>query len=125
MIATIRSRHTTTDGRHAMAGFRVLYLAAAIGASCSGAVSLATWAAGAEPQQQGTQIDALGHVASIKAPWDPKDAYSADGASYYGGFRQQDVKPSADSPLLKLGMEKMPPLVTTAVLLDAKEVVGQ
>ena len=80
--------------------------------------------AGAEPQQQGTQIDALGHFASIRAPWDPKDPYSSDGASYYGGYKQQDVKPTADSPLLKLGIEKIPPLVTTAVLLDAKALVG-
>ena len=76
--------------------------------------------AGAEPQQQGTQIDALGHFASISAPWDPKDPFPADDASYYGGFTQKDVKPTAESPLLKLGIEKIPPLVTTAVLLDAK-----
>ena len=50
--------------------------------------------AGAEPQQQGTQIDALGHFASIKAPWDPKNPFSADGATYYGGYKQKDVKPS-------------------------------
>lgn len=81
--------------------------------------------AGAEPQQQGTQIDALGHFASIKAPWNPKDPFSADDASYYGGYKQRDVKPSPDSPLLKLGIEKIPPLVTTAVLLDAKSYVGK
>jgi kynurenine formamidase len=81
--------------------------------------------AGAEPQQQGTQIDALGHFASIKAPWNPKDPFSADDASYYGGYKQKDVKPSPDSPLLKLGIEKIPPLVTTAVLLDAKRHVGK
>ena len=81
--------------------------------------------AGAEPQQQGTQIDALGHFASIAAPWDPKAPFSADAASYYGGHKQRDVKPTADSPLLKLGIEKMPPLVTTAVLLDAKSHVGK
>ena len=81
--------------------------------------------AGAEPQQQGTQIDALGHFASIAAPWDPKNTFSADGAGYYGGFKQQDVKPSPESPLLKLGIEKIPPLVTTAVLLDARAHVGK
>jgi hypothetical protein len=81
--------------------------------------------AGAEPQQQGTQIDALGHFASIAAPWDPKATFSADGASYYGGFRQQDVKPTPESPLLRLGIEKMPPLVTTAVVLDARTHVGK
>jgi hypothetical protein len=49
----------------------------------------------------------------------------ADDASYYGGFKQQDVKPTPDSPLLKLGIEKIPPLVTTTVLLDAKRHVGK
>lgn len=81
--------------------------------------------AGAEPQQQGTQIDALGHFASIQSPWDPKNPFAPDGASYYGGFKQQDVKPTPDSPLLKLGIEKIPPLVTTAVLLDARSHVGK
>lgn len=81
--------------------------------------------AGAEPQQQGTQIDALGHFASISAPWDPKNPFAADGASYYGGYKQQDVKPTPDSPLLKLGIEKIPPLVTTAVLLDAWRHIGK
>ncbi|MEJ8834834.1 cyclase family protein [Ramlibacter sp. AN1133] len=81
--------------------------------------------AGAEPQQQGTQIDALGHFASIRSPWDPKNPFSADDASYYGGYKQQDVKPTPDSPLLKLGIEKIPPLVTTAVLLDARAHIGK
>jgi kynurenine formamidase len=44
---------------------------------------------------------------------------------YYGGLTQREVKPTPDSPLLKLGMEKAPPLVTTAVLLDAKAHVGR
>ena len=55
-----------------------------------------------------------------RAPWDPKNNFSADDAAYYGGLKQQDVKPTPDSPLLKLGIEKIPPLVTTAVLLDAQ-----
>src|SRR5688500_12714453 len=66
--------------------------------------------ADAEPGQQGTQIDALGHFGSIKSPWDPKNPFSADGAAYYGGFTQQDVKPTPESPLLKLGIDKIPPL---------------
>ena len=81
--------------------------------------------AGAEPQQQGTQIDAIGHFASIEGPWNPKDPFPADQAKYYGGFKQADVKPTPDSPLLKLGIEKIPPLVTTAVLLDAKRLKGK
>ena len=43
---------------------------------------------------------------------------------YYGGFTQQEVKPTPDSPLLRLGIDKIPPLVTTAVLLDARSHVG-
>ncbi len=79
---------------------------------------------GAEPGQQGTQIDALGHFAVLKQPWDGKPPAPTDSAVYYGGLTQQEVKPTPDSPLLKLGIEKIPPLVTTAVLLDAKAHVG-
>jgi kynurenine formamidase len=75
---------------------------------------------GAEAAQQGTQMDALGHFASLRQPWDGKSELPLNGASYYGGYTQQDVKPTPDSPLLKLGMDKVPPIVTSAVLLDAK-----
>ena len=78
----------------------------------------------AAPSQQGTQMDALGHFAYIDEAWDGESASFAEGARYYGGFTQKDVKPAPDSPLLKLGMEKAPPIVTTAVLLDAKKHVG-
>src|SRR5688572_20060224 len=60
---------------------------------------------GAEPGQQGTQFDALGHFAAMKEPWDGKAPFTADGAVYYGGRTQQEVKPGPDSPLLKLGMD--------------------
>ena len=33
----------------------------------------------------------------------------------------KDVKPSSDSPLLKLGMETVPPIITSAVLIDVKK----
>ncbi|MFO1219595.1 MAG: cyclase family protein [Burkholderiaceae bacterium] len=81
--------------------------------------------ANAEPGQQGTQIDALGHFAHIKAPWNPKDPFPADEAVYYGGRTQKAVKPDPASPLLELGIEKIPPLVTTAVVLDARSFVGK
>jgi kynurenine formamidase len=80
---------------------------------------------GAEPGQQGTQIDALGHFAVLKQPWDGKSPLAVDEALYYGGRTQQEVKPTPDSPLLKLGLDKMPPIVTSAVLLDAKAYVGK
>ena len=79
----------------------------------------------AEPGQQGTQIDALGHFARIKGAWNPKDPFPADDAVYYGGYTQKDVKPTPASPLLKLGIEKIPPLVTTVVVLDARSFVGK
>jgi kynurenine formamidase len=79
----------------------------------------------AMPAQQGTQVDALGHFGFLPQPWDGTSPLSADAAQYYGGFTQKDVKPTPDSPLLKLGMEKAPPIVTTAILLDAKKHVGK
>ena len=83
-----------------------------------------TFNEGAEPGQQGTQIDALGHFAALKQPWDGKPPAPVDAAVYYGGLPQSEVKPTPDSPLLKLGMEKAPPLIGTAVLLDAKALHG-
>ena len=80
---------------------------------------------GAEPGQQGTQIDALGHFGYLPEPWDGKGAPPADGARYYGGFTQKDVKPTPDSPLLKLGIEMIRPIITSAVVLDAKALVGE
>jgi kynurenine formamidase len=74
----------------------------------------------AEPAQQGTQMDALGHFAALKEPWDGKSEFPAGQAVYYGGFTQQEVKPTPDSPLLKLGIDKAPPIITSAVLFDAK-----
>ncbi len=79
-----------------------------------------TFNEGAEHGQQGTQIDALGHFAALKQPWDGKSPLPLEGATYYGGFTQSDVKPAPESPLLKLGVDKIPPIITSAVLLDAK-----
>jgi kynurenine formamidase len=74
----------------------------------------------AEPAQQGTQMDALGHFGALKQPWDGKSEFPAEQAVYYGGLTQQEVKPTPDSPLLKLGIDKAPPIITSAVLFDAK-----
>ncbi len=80
--------------------------------------------AGAEPAAQATQMDALGHFAVLPEPWKMTPPFPSENATYYNGHKQADVKPTPDSPLLKLGMEKAPPLVTSAVLLDAKAYVG-
>lgn len=79
---------------------------------------------GGEPGAQGTQMDALGHFAYYDKPWDGKGKPPVDSAKYYGGNTQKDVKPTPDSPLLKLGIEQVPPIITSAVLLDAKALQG-
>ena len=80
---------------------------------------------GGEPGAQGTQMDALGHFAYYDKVWDGKGDAPLDGAKYYGGHTQGQVKPAPDSPLLKLGIENVPPIVTSAVLLDAKGHMGK
>ena len=78
-----------------------------------------------DPGQQGTQMDALGHFAVLPQAWDGKGEFPSAGAKYYGGYTQEQVKPKPDSPLQKLGIDKVPPIVTTAVLLDAKTHLGK
>ena len=65
-------------------------------------------------------MDALGHFGFLSQPWDGKSPLPAESVTYYGGYTQKDVKPTPESPLLKLGIEKIPPIITSAVLLDAK-----
>jgi kynurenine formamidase len=77
-----------------------------------------------EPAAQGTQMDALGHFAHFDNVWDGTGSPPLASAKYYNNFTQAQVKPSAASPLLKLGIEKVPPIVTSAVLLDARAFVG-
>lgn len=79
---------------------------------------------GGEPGAQGTQMDALGHFAVLSDVWKGEGEFPADDASYYSGYTQQDVKPTPDSRLLKLGMEQAAPIVTSAVLLDARAHLG-
>src|SRR2546428_4397173 len=78
-----------------------------------------------EPGAQGTQMDAIGHFAVLPEAWDGKGEFPADRATYYGGYKQSDIKPTPDAPLQKLGVEKVPPIVTTAVLFDAKAYLGK
>lgn len=72
-----------------------------------------------EPGAQGTQMDALGHFAQFEKPWSGEGDFPADQAIYYSGFSQAEVKPAPESPLLKLGIEQAPPIITSALLLDA------
>lgn len=78
-----------------------------------------------EPGAQGTQMDALGHFAYYDEVWDGKGEPPVGTAKYYGGFTQKDVKPAPDAPLQKLGIEKVPPIITSAILLDAKTHLGK
>src|SRR3984893_13843518 len=39
-----------------------------------------------DPNQQGTQMDAIGHFAVLPEKWDGKSAFPSQGAKYYGGF---------------------------------------
>jgi hypothetical protein len=68
---------------------------------------------------QGTQFDALGHFGFLDAPWPGTEPFPAERVRYYNGFTQAQVKPSADAPLRRLGVDKAVPIVTSAVMLDA------
>jgi kynurenine formamidase len=74
---------------------------------------------------QGTHMDALGHFGAVDKPWDGSGEFPVAEAFYYGGFRQREVKPDPASTLEKLGIDKVPPMITTAVLLDAKAHYGK
>lgn len=78
-----------------------------------------------EHAAQGTQMDALGHFGYLDKPWSGEGDFPADSVKYFGGFSQSEVKPSAESPLLKLGVEQVPPIVTSGLLLDAKAYKGE
>jgi kynurenine formamidase len=77
-----------------------------------------------EPGGQGTHIDALGHFGFVPEPWDGTGTFPFEQSIYYGGFTQADVKPTPESTLQRLGVDKIPPIVTTAVLLDARTHLG-
>jgi len=77
-----------------------------------------------EPGGQGTHIDALGHFGFVPDIWDGVGDYPIDKSVYYGGFTQAEVKPKSDGPLQRLGVDKIPPIVSTAILLDARTHMG-
>lgn len=73
---------------------------------------------------QGTQMDALGHFGHLDKPWDGKTELDMSKATFFGGFKGTEVKPSPNSPLLKLGIETVPPIITSAVLIDIKKYIN-
>ena len=68
---------------------------------------------------QGTQMDALGHFG-----YDSDHNSGTDEIRYFGGLTQEDVKPTGDSPLLALGAETVPPLVSSGLLIDVRRYVN-
>jgi kynurenine formamidase len=74
---------------------------------------------------QGTQFDALGHFGFLDAPWSGSGPFPADQVRYYNDFTQAEVKPAADGPLQRLGVDKAPPIITSAVILDAEAYRGR
>lgn len=90
--------------------------------------TLDAWHAGelvsGEPGAQGTQMDAFGHWGTLATPWDGELPFPVEQVTYYGGYTQAEVKPAPESPLRRLGIDKAPPIVTTAVLLDARTYLG-
>lgn len=72
-----------------------------------------------EPRAQGMQMDTLGHCSQLGEPWSGEGEYPAGDAIYYGGKSQAEVKSAPDAPVQQLRIEQAPPIVTSAVLLDA------
>jgi kynurenine formamidase len=73
---------------------------------------------------QGTQMDAFGHWGYLDETWDGTGQFPSGKVKYYGNYKQADVKPMPTSPLQKLGIDKVPPIITSAILLDAKTYLG-
>ena len=66
-------------------------------------------------------MDAFGHWGTLNSPWDGDSEFPASDVTYYGGFKQKDVKPQPDAPLAKLGIDKVPPKKVTSNSLVQRE----
>src|SRR5262249_60003234 len=62
-----------------------------------------------DPNQQGTQMDALGHFAVLPEAWDGKSEFPSGGATYYGGGRRAGAAPAPQAPPQKNRLSKSPP----------------
>jgi kynurenine formamidase len=74
--------------------------------------------------QQGTHLDALGHFGALPQPWGGEAAFPAEEVTYYAGLPQTVVKPDPNGGLARLGVDRVPPIVTTGLLLDAAAHLG-
>ena len=70
-------------------------------------------------------MDAFGHFGYLDEIWSGAGKFPIDKAKYYGDHTQAEVKPLPGLPLQKLGIDKAPPIITSAVLLDAKSHLGK
>ena len=70
---------------------------------------------------QGTQMDALGHFGYVDEVWDGEGELDTSKIKYFNELTTDEVKPTPESPLQKLGIETVPPIVTTAVLIDVRK----
>ena len=70
---------------------------------------------------QGTQMDALGHFGYTDEIWDGDGEADLSSLKYFGEINGKEVKPTPESPLKKLGIESVPPIITTAVFLDVRK----
>ena len=77
-----------------------------------------------EPGGQGTHIDALGHFGWVPDIWDGTGDYPVEKSVYYAGHTQAEVKPDPEGPMQRLGVDKIPPIFSSAVLLDARTHMG-
>lgn len=76
---------------------------------------------------QGTQMDAIGHFGALPEIWNPfvDPAPLLGTATYYNGFTQDEVKPAPGGEMAVLGIDKAPPIITTAVILDMQDLLGR
>lgn len=73
----------------------------------------------AEIGQVGTQFDGLGHIGRLEGG----NSGNKEKMKYYNGFTEADIATSTG--LVKLGIEKIKPIVTRGVLIDVAKLKGE
>ena len=68
--------------------------------------------------QVGTQFDGLGHIGRLQG----NNANNKNQMEYYNGFTEGEI--GGAEGLIKLGIEKIKPIVTRGILLDIAAIVG-
>lgn len=74
--------------------------------------------------QVGTQFDGLGHIGRLQGG----NANNKNQMLYYNDFTEAELMPPALNSaegLIKLGVEKIKPIITRGILLDIEAVVGE